>query len=73
MPEEIPYRCIKLFSCIDDVVLDPFMGSGTTGIACEQLGRNFVGIEIDEHYFNIAKERIENNNQQKASKLELAA
>lgn len=56
-----------------DVVLDPFMGSGTTGIACEQLGRNFVGIEIDEHYFNIAKERIENNNQQKASKLELAA
>jgi len=40
-------------------VLDPFMGSGTTGVACVQTGRNFIGIEIDEGYFNIAKERIE--------------
>ena len=42
------------------IVLDPFMGSGTTGVACRDLGRNFVGIEIDETYFNIAKGRIEN-------------
>ena len=40
-------------------VLDPFMGSGTTGVACVQTGRSFIGIEIDEIYFNIAKERIE--------------
>jgi site-specific DNA-methyltransferase (adenine-specific) len=40
-------------------VLDPFMGSGTTGVACVQTGRNFIGIEIDEGYFNIAKQRIE--------------
>lgn len=40
-------------------VLDPFMGSGTTGVACVQTGRNFIGIEIDEGYFNIARERIE--------------
>lgn len=40
-------------------VLDPFMGSGTTGVACVQTGRNFIGIEIDEGYFNIAKKRIE--------------
>jgi len=40
-------------------ILDPFMGSGTTGVACVQTGRNFIGIEIDEGYFNIAKERIE--------------
>ena len=40
-------------------VLDPFMGSGTTGVACAQLGRKFIGIEIDEGYFNIACERIE--------------
>lgn len=35
------------------------MGSGTTGVACKELGRDFIGIEIDENYFNIAKERIE--------------
>lgn len=39
-------------------ILDPFMGSGTTGVACKNLNRNFIGIELDENYFNIAKERI---------------
>ena len=42
-----------------DVVLDPFMGIGATGVACKELNRNFIGIECDENYFNIAKERIE--------------
>ena len=41
-----------------EIVLDPFMGSGTTGIACKNLNRNFIGIEKDEGYFEIAKERI---------------
>lgn len=40
-------------------ILDPFMGSGTTGVACANLGRKFIGIEIDERYFNIACERID--------------
>ena len=40
------------------VVLDPFMGSGTTGVACIQTGRKFIGIELDNHYFEIAKKRI---------------
>ncbi len=40
-------------------VLDPFMGSGTTGVACAKTGRNFIGIEIDEKYFKIARRRIE--------------
>lgn len=39
-------------------ILDPFMGSGTTGVACVKLGRRFIGIELDESYFNIACERI---------------
>lgn len=42
-----------------DVLLDPFMGSGTTGVACKNLNRKFIGIELDQDYFNIAKKRIE--------------
>lgn len=41
-----------------DTIFDPFMGSGTTGVACMQLGRNFVGCEIDPDYFKIAEKRI---------------
>jgi site-specific DNA-methyltransferase (adenine-specific) len=43
----------------DGVCLDPFMGSGTTGVACVKLGRKFIGIELDERYFQIACERIQ--------------
>jgi site-specific DNA-methyltransferase (adenine-specific) len=45
-------------------ILDPFMGSGTTGVACVNLGRSFIGIELDESYFNIAVERIRKAHQQ---------
>ena len=41
-----------------DTILDPFMGSGTTGVACIQTGRRFIGIEIEPRYFDIACERI---------------
>ena len=44
----------------NDIVLDPFMGSGTTGVACKDLNRKFIGIEIVDEYFNIAKDRLEN-------------
>jgi len=47
-----------------DVVLDPFMGVGGTGIACKELNRDFIGIEIDEKYFNIAKERMKEEYEQ---------
>ena len=41
-----------------DTILDCFMGSGTTGVACKELNRNFIGIELDDEYFKIAKDRI---------------
>ena len=52
---------VKIHSNKGDVILDPFMGSGSTGVAAKQLDRNFIGIELDETYFNIAKNRIEEN------------
>ena len=59
-PVEVVTRHIRNSTKEGALALDPFMGSGTTGVACRDLGRNFVGIEIDETYFNIAKGRIEN-------------
>jgi len=50
---------IKTWSNENDIVLDCFMGSGTTGLACKNLNRDFIGIEIDNQYFDIAKQRIE--------------
>ena len=50
---------IKEYSKEGDTILDCFMGSGTTGIACVNTNRHFIGIELDEGYFNIAKKRIE--------------
>ena len=52
---------VKTFSNEGDTVVDLTMGSGSTGVACKNTGRNFIGIELDETYFNIAKERIENH------------
>ena len=58
-PEELPYRCIKLFSYLGDMVFDPFLGSGTTGVVAQTLHRKFTGIEIDLQYFQMAKKRID--------------
>ena len=52
-------KMIEMLTGENDHILDPFMGSGTTGVAAVQLGRNFTGIEIDPKYFEIAKKRIE--------------
>ena len=59
-PLDITEKVIKNSSKENDIILDPFMGSGTTGVACKQLNRNFIGIELLEEYYNIAKERINN-------------
>lgn len=56
-PHQLYRSVIKMFKKVT-TVFDPFMGSGTTGVACVQLGRNFIGCEIDPKYFEIAKKRI---------------
>jgi len=56
-PVDLMKYCIEIFKASS--VLDPFMGSGTTGVACKNLGRDFIGFEKDPTYFEIAKKRIE--------------
>jgi len=58
-PVKLMKFCIETFTEKGQTILDPFMGSGTTGVACIQTGRNFIGIELNEGYFDIAKRRIE--------------
>jgi site-specific DNA-methyltransferase (adenine-specific) len=57
-PEELPYRCIQLYTFKGEVVLDPFMGSGQTAIAAIKTGRYYVGYEINEEYVKLAEKRI---------------
>lgn len=62
-PTEKPLELIKLLitksSNEDDIILDPFLGSGTTAVACKQLNRNYIGIELSEEYCEIARKRLE--------------
>lgn len=57
-PVELPRRCIKLFSFVGDVVLDPFLGSGSTLLACLQTDRKGIGVEIDRKYCELAVRRL---------------
>lgn len=57
-PIELPKRCIKMLSWVGATVYDPFMGSGTTAVACKKHGRNYIGSEISQKYVDIANERL---------------
>ena len=56
-PDALLYRLVEWIDA--DITVDPFMGSGTTGVACAKLGRKFIGIELEPKYFDIACKRIE--------------
>lgn len=58
-PVQLMVRCLSFLPKGTDTILDPFMGSGSTGLACVELRKKFIGIEIERKYFDIACERIE--------------
>jgi site-specific DNA-methyltransferase (adenine-specific) len=58
-PVQLMERIVSVFTNENDIVLDSFMGSGTTGVACMNLNRRFVGIELDKEYFQLAEQRIQ--------------
>jgi DNA modification methylase len=62
-PEELPHRLIKMFAFQNDNVLDPFMGSGTTALAAKNLDRNSIGYEINPEFIEIAKTKLNSNQQ----------
>lgn len=58
-PLELAERLVRMFSFVGDTVLDPFMGTGTTNLAAAKWGRNSVGIEVDDHYYDLASGRLD--------------
>ena len=58
-PYEVMRWCIEKLPKPNSIIFDPFMGSGTTGVACAKLGKKFIGVELDPNYFQIACQRIE--------------
>ena len=70
-PEELPYRLIQLYSFKDDIILDPFIGSGTTAISALKSDRNYVGYDISQEYINLANNRLQSYSNQKKMNLSL--
>jgi DNA modification methylase len=58
-PVELAERLVRMFSFVGDTVLDPFLGTGTTTVAAARAGRNSMGFEIDDHYFDMTRKRVE--------------
>lgn len=64
-PLSLPQRLIEFYTYKDNIVLDPFIGSGTTAIACLKTSRHYIGYEIEPKYYRIAKERVRKYREQK--------
>ena len=62
MPEPVAEKVVEYFSKENDLVLDVYSGSGTTGVVCNKLNRNFIGFEINENYVKLSKERLSSSN-----------
>lgn len=60
-PLELAERLVRMFSFVEDTVMDPFMGTGTASVAAARWGRNSIGVEVDSHYFAMARRRIEDS------------
>ena len=71
-PVELSRRCIKLFSFVRDTILDPFVGSGSTLLACLQTNRVGIGVDIDEKYCELAKKRLLTEGRVNQLKLDIA-
>ena len=66
-PEELPNRLIQLYSFTNDIILDPFMGSGTTAVVAKKTRRNYIGYDINEEYIKLANNRIKYSTQETMS------
>ena len=67
-PVELPLRCIRLYTFENDIVLDPFMGSGTTAVASVMCNRRFIGYDTDKNYVKISQTRIKETLEQRTQK-----
>lgn len=72
-PVNLAERLVRMFSFVDDVVLDPFMGTGSTNIAAMKWGRNSIGVELNRKFFNYAKRRIRAEAKRRPTKIEIEA
>jgi DNA modification methylase len=57
-PKELSDKIVKYYSYVEDLVLDPFMGSGTTAVSCVDLNRNYIGVELHQEYVDMAEDRL---------------
>ncbi len=71
-PLELATRLVRMFSFVDDTVLDPFMGTGTTNLAAANWGRHSIGVELDKHYFSMAERRLRDAGQDMFSAMEVS-
>jgi site-specific DNA-methyltransferase (adenine-specific) len=66
-PVALPKRFIELYTYVDDLVLDPFLGSGTTAVAAVEAGRRYVGYDVSQEYIDVAQNRIDKAAAEKAA------